>query len=69
MTYFLCVIFWLVCLFSLTTGLVFVVYSLSGGKHEVVNPNRSRANNRWNLFLGVGDAKDGEQTDPSNLHP
>ena len=69
MTYFLCVISWLVCLFSLTTGLVFVVYSLSGGKHEVVNPNRSRANNRWNLFLGVGDAKGGEQTDSPNSHP
>jgi hypothetical protein len=58
-TYIIGVILWLVALFSLTSGIVFVVYSLNGGANEVVNPDRSRANNRRNLFLGVGDAKDG----------
>ena len=39
--YILEIILWLAVLFSLTSGIVFVVYSLSGGKHEVLDSDRN----------------------------
>ncbi len=63
--YILEIILWLVTLFSLTSGIVFVVYSLSGGKHEVSDPDRNRFDNRWDRFLGMGAGKDSEQTRPT----
>ena len=54
------VILWLAVLFSLTSGIVFVVYSLSGGKHEVLDSDRNSFDNRWDVFLGLSNGKDSE---------
>jgi hypothetical protein len=62
--YILAVIAWLACLFSLTSGIVFVVYSFGGGKHEVLSTDRSDANRRWNNFMGVGNGADSGQANP-----
>ena len=45
-------------LFSLTSGIVFVVYSLSGGKHEVPDSDRNSFDNRWDVFLGLSNGED-----------
>ena len=58
--YMLEVILWLAVLFSLTSGIVFVVYSLSGGKHEVLDSDRNSFDNRWDVFLGLSNGKDSE---------
>ena len=58
--YILEIILWLVTLFSLTSGIVFVVYSLSGGKHEVPDSDRNSFDNRWDVFLGLSNGKDSE---------
>lgn len=58
--YMLEVILWLAVLFSLTSGIVFVVYSLSGGKHEVPDSDRNSFDNRWDVFLGLSNGKDSE---------
>ena len=58
--YILEIILWLVTLFSLTSGIVFVVYSLSGGKHEVPNYDRNSFDNRWDVFLGLSNGEDSE---------
>ena len=65
--YMLEVILWLAVLFSLTSGIVFVVYSLNGGKHEVPDSGRNRFDNRWDNFLGMGDGKDSEQARPVHI--
>ena len=54
------VILWLAVLFSLTSGIVFVVYSLSGGKHEVLDSDRNSFDNWWDVFLGLSNGKDSE---------
>jgi hypothetical protein len=54
------IILWLAVLFSLTSGIVFVVYSLSGGKHEVPNYDRNSFDNRGDVFLGLSNGKDSE---------
>ena len=54
------VILWLAVLFSLTSGIVFVVYSLSGGKHEVPDSDRNSFDNRWDVFLGLSNGEDSE---------
>lgn len=56
--YILEIILWLAVLFSLTSGIVFVVYSLSGGKHQVSNPGRNSFDNRWEVFLGLSNDED-----------
>ena len=58
--YMLEVILWLAVLFSLTSGIVFVVYSLNGGKHEVLDSDRNSFDNRWDVFLGLSNGKDSE---------
>ena len=58
--YMLEVILWLAVLFSVTSGIVFVVYSLSGGKHEVFDSDRNSFDNRWDVFLGLSNGKDSE---------
>lgn len=54
------VILWLAVLFSLTSGIVFVVYSLSGGKHEVPDSDRNSFDNRWDVFLGLSNGENSE---------
>ena len=54
------VILWLAVLFSLTSGIVFVVYSLSGGKHEVLDSDRNSFDNRWDVFLGLSNGENSE---------
>ena len=54
------IILWLAVLFSLTSGIVFVVYSVSGGKHEVPDSDRNSFDNRWDVFLGLSNGKDSE---------
>ena len=56
--YILEIILWLATLFSLTSGIVFVVYSLSGGKHEVPDSDRNSFDNRWDVFLGLSNGED-----------
>ncbi len=56
--YILEIVLWLVTLFSLTSGIVFVVYSLSGGKHEVPDSDRNSFDNRWDVFLGLSNGED-----------
>lgn len=58
--YMLEVILWLAVLFSLTSGIVFVVYSLSGGKHEVPDSDRNSFDNRWDVFLGLSNGENSE---------
>ena len=58
--YILEIVLWLVTLFSLTSGIVFVVYSLSGGKHEVPDSDRNSFDNRWDVFLGLSNGEDSE---------
>ena len=65
--YILEIILWLAVLFSLTSGIVFVVYSLSGGKHEVLDSDRNSFDNRWDNFLGMGDGKSSEQARPVHI--
>ena len=54
------IILWLAVLFSLTSGIVFVVYSLSGGKHEVLDSDRNSFDNRWDVFLGLSNGENSE---------
>ena len=59
------ILLWLITIFSLTSGIVFVVYSLSGGKHEVSDYDRSRFDHRWDVFLGLGDGENSEHANTS----
>ena len=48
------------CSFFSTSGIVLVVYSLSGGKHEVPDSDRNSFDNRWDVFLGLSNGEDSE---------